>query len=134
MYLLDTGIVSELRRPRPNPSLVRWIADAPSAHLFLSAVTVGEIQAGIQTIRDWNPRLANELEVWLEAIVDSSAVLPMDADSLREWARIRHRRPHVLSRIAMIGATARTHELTVVTRNVQDYRRLGVACVNPPDS
>ena len=134
MYLLDTGIVSELRRPQPQSSLARWIAEVPSEQLFLSAVTVGEIQAGIQKVRDWDPRTAHELDVWLDAVVESGAVLPMDADCLRECARIRHRRPRSHRRVAMIAATARVHQLTVVTGTVQAFRQFGVTCVSPFDS
>ena len=131
MYLLDTGVVSELRRPQPHPSLIRWITEAPPDQLFMSAATLGEIQAGIQNVRDWDPRSATELEVWLEAVIESGAVLPMDAECFREYARIQHRRPRGVSGVAMIAAAARVHQLTVVTRDGRDYRRLGVACVNP---
>ena len=134
MYLLDTGVVSEIRRPQPHPSVARWIAEVPSDQLFVSAVTVGEIQAAVQTVRDWDPRSATELEVWLDAVVESGAVLPMDAECLRERARIQHRGPRNLRNVAMIAATARVHQLTVVTGNVPDFRRFGVPCVNPFDS
>ena len=131
MYLLDTNIVSELRRPRPNPSVTRWIAEVPSEELFLSSVTVGEIQAGIENIRERSPDKADELETWLDAVVASYAVLPMDVVAFREWARLKHRRSRALLEQAMIAATAVVHRLTVVTRNVRDYRQLGVACLNP---
>lgn len=131
MYLLDTGVVSELRRPEPHPSLVRWITETPSDRLFLSAATLGEIQAGIQNVRDWDPRSAAELDVWLEAVVESGAVLPMDEECFREYARIQHRRPRGRRGIVMIAATARVHRFTVVTRDRRDFRRLGVSCVNP---
>ena len=131
MYLLDTSIVSELRRPEPHPSLARWIAEVPSDRLFLSAATLGELQAGIEKVRDWDPRSASELETWLEAVVESGAVLPMDAECFRECARIQHRRPRGGSRVAMIAATARVHQFTVVTADGEVFRRLGVAWVNP---
>ncbi len=131
MYLLDTGVVSELRRPEPHPSLVRWITETPSDQLFLSAATLGEIQAGIENVRDWDPGSATRLEVWLEAVIESGAVLPMDEECFREYARIQHRRPRGVSSVAMIAAAARVHQLTVVTRDGRDYRRLGVTCVNP---
>ena len=133
MYLLDTSIVSELRRPEPHPSLTRWIAEVPSDQLFLSAATLSVLQAGIERVRDWEPRSASGLEVWLEAVVESGAVLPMDAECYRECARIQHRRPRGSARVAMIAATARVHQLTVVTRSGEVFRRLGVACVNPCD-
>ena len=134
MYLLDTGVVSEIRRPQPHPSVARWIVEVPSDRLFVSAVSVGEIQAGIQTVRDWDPRSATELEAWLDAVVESGAILPMDAECLRERARIEHRGPRGLRTVATIAAPARVHQFTVVTRDVHAFRRFGVACVNPFDS
>lgn len=131
MYLLDSNVVSELRRPRPHPSVTRWLADIPSDQLFLSSVSVGEIQAGIENVRDRDPRKAYELEVWLDAVVASHAVLAMDVVAFREWARPKHRRSRALPEDAMIAATAVVHRLTVVTRNVRDYRRLGVEFLNP---
>lgn len=131
MYLLDTNFVSELRRPRPHPSVTRWIAEVPGEEIFLSSVTVGEIQAGIENVRGRDPRNAHELERWLDAVLDSHAVLPMDAAAFREWARLRHRRSRTLLEDAMIAATAVVHRLTVVTRNVRDYRQFGVALLNP---
>lgn len=131
MYLLDTNVVSELRRPRPHPSVTGWIAEVPGEQIFLSSVTVGEIQAGIENVRDRDPRKAHELERWLDAVLDSHAVLPMDAAAFREWARLRHRRSRTLLEDAMIAATAVVHRLTVVTRNVRDYRQFGVALLNP---
>jgi len=92
---------------------------------------VGEIQAGIDNIRDRDPRKAYELEVWLDAVVASHSVLPMDVAAFREWARLKHRQSRALLEDAMIAATAVVHRLTVVTRNVRDYRRLGVEFLNP---
>ena len=79
MYLLDTNVVSELRRPRPHGAVLEWIANIPAEHLFISAVTVGEIQAGIEITRDQDEAKANELESWLDRVLVSYAVLPMDA-------------------------------------------------------
>lgn len=131
MYLLDTNVVSELRRPRPHPSVTKWIAEVPGEEIFLSSVTVGEIQAGIENVRGRDPHKAHELELWLDAVLDSHAVLPMDAAAFREWARLKHRRSRTLLEDAMIAATAVVHRLTVVTRNVRDYRQFGVALLNP---
>ncbi len=131
MYLLDTNVVSELRRPCPHGAVLDWIAAVPAERLFLPAVTVGEIQAGIEITREQDEAKAEELEVWLDQVLASYAVLPLDARAFREWARIMHRRSDTMAEDAMIAAIARVHRLTVVTRNVGDFERLGVELQNP---
>ena len=82
MYPLDTNVVSELRRPRPHGAVLDWIGKAPAEQLFVSAVTVGEIQAGIEITREQDDAKAEELEVWLDKVLASYGVLPMDAPAL----------------------------------------------------
>lgn len=131
MYLLNTNIVSELRRPRPNPGVLRWIGATPGHRLYLSVVTVGEIQAGIEICRERDHSKAEDLERWLGQVLSSHRVLPMDAEAFRVWARIKHGRPRSLLEDAMIAATAQVHGLTVVTRNTRDFRQLGVEVLDP---
>ncbi|MDP6473369.1 MAG: type II toxin-antitoxin system VapC family toxin [Alphaproteobacteria bacterium] len=134
MYLLDTNIVSELRRPKPHKAVLNWIADVPADRLFLSAVTVGEIQAGIEITREQDGAKAEELEAWLDQVTVSHGVLAMDGATFREWARLKQRISDTLIEDAMIAATAIIHRLTVATRNIRDFRDFGVDLVDPFDS
>lgn len=131
MYLLDTNIVSELRKPRPHGGVVAWLHSTEDAELHLSAVTLGEIQAGIELTRDQDASKAAEIEAWLELVAQSYNVLPMDGATFRAWSRLMHRRSDTLYEDAMIAATAVVHNLTVVTRNVADFAHFDVRVLNP---
>jgi hypothetical protein len=131
MYLLDTNVISELRRPRPHGAVLAWLAPIADSELFLSAVTLGEIQAGIELTRDQDAAKADEIEQWACLVAASYNVLPMDAETFRLWARLMHRSSDTLYEDAMIAATARQHSLTVVTRNVGDFAGFGVPVFNP---
>jgi predicted nucleic acid-binding protein len=131
VYLLDTNVVSELRRARPHRAVLSWIGEIPAEQLFLSAVTVGEIQAGIEITREQDEAKARELETWLDRVAASYGVLPMDATTFRQWARIKHRKSDTLLEDAMIAATALEKDLIVVTRNVREFDALGVSVLNP---
>lgn len=131
MYLLDTNVVSELRRVRPHGAVLAWLRSVDDEHLHLSAVTIGEIQSGIEATRDRDPGRATEIEAWLEQIAQTYNVLAMDGRAFRFWARLMHRQPDDLIEDAMIAATAAVHGLTVVTRNTRDFDRLGVPTRNP---
>lgn len=130
-YLLDTNVVSELRKQRPHGGVVAWLESMEDTQLYLSAVTVGEIQAGIELTREQDARKADEIEAWLELLAGAYNVLPMDAATFRVWARLMHRRSDTLHEDAMIAATAKVHGLTVATRNVADFKVLGFEVFNP---
>lgn len=131
MYLLDTNVVSELRRAKPHGAVLAWIESVADADLHLSAMTIGEIQAGIEITHDQDPARAAELESWLDEVAASYNVLAADAEVLRQWARLMHRRSDTLIEDAIIAATAIVHRKTVVTRNVRDFAALGVQTIDP---
>ena len=130
-YLLDTNVVSELRKLRPHGGVVAWLGSMDDAQLYLSAVTLGEIQAGIELTREQDPDKADEIEAWLALLAGAYNVLPMDAAAFRAWARLMHRKSDTLYEDAMIAATAKVHGLTVATRNVTDFNALGLEVFNP---
>lgn len=131
MYLLDTNVVSELRRSKPHGAVVAWLESVADADLHVSAVTIGEIQAGIEITRGQDAAKAHEIETWLERVATTYNVLPMDAAAFRMWARLMHRKSDALIEDAMIAATANVHNLTVVTRNFRDFTTFGVRTLDP---
>ncbi len=131
MFLLDTNVISELRRAKPYGALVAWLQSVPESNLFISAVSLGEIQAGIEVTRDRDPAKAAEIEAWADLLARSMQILPMDAAVFRRWAKLMHEEFETLHEDAMIAATAIVHRLTVVTRNQRDFAGFGVAVFNP---
>jgi predicted nucleic acid-binding protein len=131
MYLLDTNVVSELRRTKPHGAVLAWIREIEDADLSICAVTLGELQAGVEITREQDEAKANELQSWVDLVEASYKVLPMDGAAFRMWATLIHRKSDTLNEDAMIAAIARVHRLTVVTRNVADFGTFGVAVLNP---
>ena len=130
-YLLDTNVVSELRKPKPHGAVLAWIENIPDDSLFVSAVTLGEIQSGIEMTREQNAPKAQEIEIWLDEVARSYNVLVVDATIFRLWGRLMHRRADHHLEDALIAATALVRELTVATRNVDVFKPFEVAIVNP---
>jgi len=131
VYLLDTNVVSELRKPRPHGAVLTWLDGVDDANLHLATVTLGEIQAGIELTREQDPGKASELEAWLDLVSLSYNVLPMDGSAFRCWARLMHRQSNTLYEDAMIAAIAKVNHLTVVTRNGAVFKTFEVPLLNP---
>jgi predicted nucleic acid-binding protein len=130
MYLLDTNVISELRKRKPHGAVTAWVR-ATRAELHLCAATLGEIQAGIELTREQDAAKAAEIEAWTDQLVRTWSILPLDAAVFREFARLMHRRSAQLFSDAMIAATARVHRLVVATRNERDFQFFGVPVFNP---
>ncbi len=130
-FLLDTNVVSELRRPKPHGGVLAWIETIDDADLHLASVTIGEIQAGIELTREQDAAKAGEIELWLDQVSNSFNILSMDGRTFRCWAQLMHRQSDTLYEDAMIAAIAKVHHLTVVTRNVSDFSRFEVPLLNP---
>lgn len=130
-YLLDTNVISELRKKRPHGAVVAWLETLSVDQILISAVTVGELQEGVELTRRQDPAKAQEIESWLTSVEMSFAGVPMDAACFREWSRLMAGSPDALREDAMIAAIAHIHRLTVATRDEKDFKRLDVEILNP---
>ncbi|MGQ0584962.1 MAG: type II toxin-antitoxin system VapC family toxin [Reyranella sp.] len=131
MYLLDTNVISELRRAKPHGGVIAWLRSVDHRLLRVSAVSLGEIQAGIELTRDQDPGRAAEIERWADEVARAYEVLPMDTMIYKVWAKLMHGKSDTLADDARIAATAIAHGLTVVTRNVRDFQSFSVPVLNP---
>ena len=132
-FLIDTNVLSELRKgARADVNVRRWFEGIDENSIFLSVLVTGEIRRGIESIRKRDPRAASALERWLDKVMEahSERVLPVDAATADEWGRLdaRGNLPVV---DGLLAATARVHDLTLVTRNVKDVIRTGVDMLDP---
>lgn len=136
MFLLDTVVISEFRKPprRRNRNVVQWIAQAPAEDMFVSVLTVGEIERGIERERRTDPAFSENLLIWLDLMlrVYEGRILPVTVGVARRWGRLSFQIGNKGLDLA-IAATALEHGLTVATRNVSDFAPTGVAIVNPFD-
>ncbi len=131
-YLLDTCIVSELRKPGVNSGVSAWISSINAKEAFLSVLTIGEIRSGIELHRLKNPSGASNLERWLLGLETHYAdrILPITAKIADRWGRLSPSQP-LPAVDGMIAATGLEYQLVVVTRNVTDFQRSGVNTLNP---
>jgi predicted nucleic acid-binding protein len=134
MFLLDTVVLSELRKPlrRRNPNLVYWIQTVSSQDFFVSVLTIGEIERGIERQRQRNPQFAASLAAWVDLVLRTyeGRILPVDIAVARRWGRLSQQIGNKGLDLA-IAATGLEHGLTVVTRNVSDFERTGVSVLDP---
>jgi predicted nucleic acid-binding protein len=132
-YLIDTNVLSELRRKAPDAGVVAWFAQRPASTLFLSVLTLGEIRKGIEGLADASRRLA--LSDWLEAELPAfftGHLLPVDAAVADRWGRLLATAGRPVPAIdSLLAATALHHDLTLVTRNVRDFTGFGLQLINP---
>ena len=132
-YLIDTNVLSELRRREPNADVVAWFANRPSRMLYLSALTLGEIRKGLEAVPDREHRL--QLLDWLEIELPaffSGRILSVDALVADRWGRLQAEAKRPLPAIdSLLAATALHHQLRLVTRNEKDFKHPGLEIINP---
>lgn len=135
-YLLDTNVVSELRKSVPDGNVARWSAANARAGIFISALVVGEIRHGIEKVRGRDPRQADALEAWLDTLVViyQDRVLPVTVAVADEWGQLNAMSPPPPPIDGLMAATAKVNHLTLVTRNVADVAGAGVPLINPFDA
>ena len=134
-YLIDTNVLSELRRPRANPKVVSWFSERPASTLYLSVLTLGEIRKGIETMATSARR--QMLLDWLEQELPkffAGRILIIDSRVADQWGRLLALAARPLPAIdSLLAATAISHDLTLVTRNVADFNLPSLKVVNPWD-
>ena len=131
-FLLDTDVLSAIRRRERNPEVIEWVTTRRAVDLHLSVVTVGEIERGITQQRRRNPSFARDLARWLGRVLAwyGDRILMVDASTARRWGQLSASLGHQ-SMDLLIAATALEHGLTVVTRNVRHFEPTGVPTLNP---
>jgi len=131
IFLLDTNVISELRKLRPHGALLNWYSSYANSAFALPAIALYEIQAGLEITRQQDQAKALEMEVWLESLIDETTILALDGPAAREAAQFMRGRSKVLIEDAMIAAIAKVNGLTVATRNTRDFEHFAVPLVNP---
>jgi predicted nucleic acid-binding protein len=132
-YLVDTNVLSELRRKNPDARVVEWISQRPATTLYLSVLTLGEIRKGVDSVADVSRR--QRLQDWLEAELPAfftGRILPVDTLVADRWGRLLVSAPRPIPAIdSLLAATALAHDLVLVTRNEKDFAGLAIEVVNP---
>lgn len=116
---------------KPHGAVLGWMKTLQPEQIFISSVTLGELQAGAELTRKNDPAKALQIENWISLIEGSFSVVPMDSACFREWGRIKSGKPSHLVEDAMIAATARVHGLKLATRNDKDFRLFQLEMFNP---
>lgn len=131
-FLLDTNILAEVRKPRPHPSVAAWFAGVAGPDMYVSVLVLGEVQQGVDRLRRRDPRQAAVYDAWLRTLRRDFAdrVLPVTEEIALEWGHLNAGAPLPIID-GLLAATAKVHALTLVTRNVADVRRTGVALLDP---
>ena len=131
LYLLDSNVISELRKTKPHGAVVAWFQATGSADIGIPSIVLTELQAGAEITRRQDAVKASQLEQWIDEVIRKWEIVPMDSAIARECARIMEGKSKVLFEDGLIAATARIRQLIVVTRNVKDFAHFGVQVLNP---
>lgn len=131
-YLLDTNVVSEGRKSRPDPNVTMWMHSAPRNNLYVSALVIGELRRGVELLYRRDRQRANALDFWLQGILNEyvDRILPVTAEIAEEWGRMGVPDP-IPAVDGMIAATAKIHRMTLVTRDTGRLAQYGVTLFNP---
>lgn len=131
LYLLDSNVISELRKNKPHGAVLAWFQATRRADIGIPSIVLTELQAGAEITRRQDAAKASQLELWIDEVIRNWKIVPMDAAIARECARIMEGKSEALFEDGLIAATARIRQLTVVTRNEKDFAHFGVPVLNP---
>ena len=130
-YLLDTNVISELRKTKPHGAVLAWFQTTPRAEIGIPSIVLTELQTGAEITGRQDLAKAKDLEHWIDEVVRKFEIVPMDAVIARECARVMEGKSKALFEDGLIAATARIRQLIVVTRNAKDFAHFGVRILNP---